>query len=148
MALCWALGGGCATTLHGMVQDHPLLLKTDEGKRFKLILDEESRPVKYLGGHLVELRGTAAFGVLRVAHWHVGSGLHGMPTFVGVLQRMGVQLGLQDMNSGSFVFVSRDDEATIEGAVGLPVLLEGYVVGPQRISVVSWRPLADTETSP
>jgi hypothetical protein len=54
-----------------------------------------------------------------------------------------VQVGLQDRNTGSFYFVDDVAASTLAPYVGLPVLVEGWVDGPQRINVQFYRVLAD-----
>jgi hypothetical protein len=59
-----------------------------------------------------------------------------------VLVGRGVQLGVQDRNSGAYYLVDEAAVQDLEPFIGKPVLLEGYVDGAHRIAVLYYRVLA------
>jgi hypothetical protein len=144
LAVCIG-SAACMVHLHGMVLQEggaPVLVESD-GSRWKLVLGPESRVIAALDGHDLDVTGRRLAG-RRVAvgdEWRVGDGRHGLPTWVGVLQLVGVQLGVQDRNSGAFYLVDRDAEETLRPFVGRTVLVEGYVEGAHVVKVVYYRVL-------
>lgn len=136
---------GCATHAIGIVApaDGDVLLTTVHGEDYRLVLDEDTRPLQYLDGHTAEVEGPASFGRLRVRDWSILEGLHGLPVWVGVLEWRQGALGLQDRNTGAFYYVDPDNEEVLDPFAGTPVLLEGYVEGAHRVRVVYFRVLAD-----
>jgi len=101
-----------------------------------------SEPLAALDGHEITVEGQRVFGALRVSDWQVVGGLHGMPVWVGQVQRMGAQIGVNDRNSGAFYWVDDAAAQTLDDHIGEVVLLEGYVDGPHRVRVMFWRPLS------
>ena len=127
---------GCATHAIGIVApaDDGVHLSTVHGEDYRLVLDDEARPLGYLDGHTAEVEGAASFGRLRVQEWSVLEGLHGLPVWVGVLQWRQGDLGLQDRNTGAFYYIDPDNQEVLEPFVGTPVLLEGYVEGDSVVA--------------
>jgi hypothetical protein len=144
MFALFALTFGCAVHVIGLVhpEDGTTVLETLEGERYVLAATGDARPLGYLNGHEAEIRGTRLLGAVRIRSWKVTDGLHGMPTWVGVLQTHGMMLGLQDQNSGAFYLVDPDAARELLPYVGLPVLIEGYVEGAHRVRVIYYRILA------
>lgn len=138
------VGPGCAWKGEGLVAHHGLgtTVTTPTGGRLKLVLGESDRALAHLDGHLVMLEGRRAFGSLRVTDWSVPEGTHGMAAWVGRLERRGVQLGLQDRNSGAYYLLDSASWPVLSGAVGQEVLVEGYVDGPHEVKVMFYRVLA------
>ncbi len=142
---------GCAAQTMGIV--HPaaprgVVLDTPQGERYRLGLPRDAHPMRWLDGHLVEVEGTRIFKHLRVEGWSVLEGRHGLPVWVGPIEVRGSQVGMQDRNSGSFVFLDERAVPVLSPHAGRVVLVEGYVEGAHRIRVVYFRILADTEESP
>jgi hypothetical protein len=140
----------CAIHVRGAVEQGDIgpLLTEPEGRVRRLVLDADSAPLAYLTGEGVELDGVARFGRLRVTDWRVTDGTHGLQVFVGPLERRGVEVALLDRNSGSTVLVDKGAADELASLHGLPVLIEGYVEGAQRVRVVYYRILAAQEPLP
>jgi len=149
--LCvWA---GCAFKSKGLVHpvDGQVYLDNLDGQRWKLKAGDENAAVMFLDGHLTEIEGLRSGRSVRVSDWRVLEGRHGMATWVGVVEGSGTALGLQDRNSGSFVWVDSETAQALQKWIGTTVLLEGYVEGPHRVRALYLRvlaPEASTEESP
>lgn len=118
-------------------------LQTIDGTTLRLVVGPDAAPLGHLDGHTVTVDGQRVFGAVRVTDWRVEEGLHGMPVWVGPVQRMGAQIGIEDRNSGAFYWVDDAAIRTLSAHVGQVVLVEGYVDGPHRVKVLYWRPLDD-----
>jgi len=148
MVVGLALGStGCVAHLVGLVEggDEALTLVTTEGRRIRLSAQGDAAPVAWLDGHLVEVEGVRVLGRLRITDWKVHEGLHGMTAWAGLLQANGVQLGLDDRNSGAYYLLDPDSTEALWPYRGKPVLVEGYVEGAHRVRVMYFRVLADEE---
>lgn len=137
------VSSGCAAHLTGLVDRSAdgLSLSTPEGRHYRLVAVGDAAPLVHLDGHIAEVEGRRVFRTVTVTDWSVPQGLHGMPAWVGTLERRGVQLGLSDRNSGTFWWLDPVAAETLAPYVGVPVLVEGYVEGAQRIVVVYYRVL-------
>ena len=137
---------GCATKSSGVVHTagSKVELHTALGESYRLSLNAESRPVEYLDDHLVEVSGRRLFGALHVRDFKVYEGLHGMEAWVGPILWVGVQLGIEDRNSG-VLYVLNDGAASLSRYAGQVVLLEGYVVAGHKVEVKYYRLLAEEE---
>ena len=142
--------GGCAVSLQGLVsEDGPgTRLQTVDGQVYRLVTVGEAAPVARLQDHFVRIQGTRVFRTVTVTDWSVPEGLHGMTAWVGELQGLGAQVGVQDRNSKSFYYLDPDAARTLGGHVGDVVLVEGYVYGPMRVEVVYYRVLGPGPVSP
>ncbi len=134
---------GCSAHIQGLVEKRPLgvWMQTSEGKNYQLLTDPSVSELAYLEGLIITVDGRRVFRKITVTDYTVREGLHGLQSWVGVLEKRGIQIGLQDRNSGSFFFVTRDSVSTLEPFVGKPVLLEGYVEGAHEVTVMYYRPL-------
>ena len=135
---------GCHAHLTGMVEapaDEALRLKTSEGRAYRLVLPGDAAPVAKLDGFFVEVEGQRMCRTIRVADWEITQGLHGMSVWVGKLEERGIQLGMDDRNSGAFYFLDESATKTLRPYVGRLIVLEGYVVGPHRVKVMYYLPL-------
>lgn len=136
---------GCAFHATGLARPTPggPTLEVIDGTTWRLVVGPDAAPLAALDGHTVTIDGQRVFGTVRVSDWRVDEGLHGMPVWVGPVQRMGAQIGVDDRNSGAFYWVDDAATRTLAAHVGEVVLLEGYVDGPHRVKVLYWRPLDD-----
>ncbi len=136
-------GTGCAVHVDGLVEADGARtwLRTAEGHRYRLVTTGEAAPMAALDGHLAHVDGRRVGRAVTVEDWTVTEGLHGMTAWVGRLQWMGAQLGLQDRNSGSFYTLERGAEDALGDHAEKVVLVEGYVVGPNRVKVLYYRVL-------
>lgn len=117
------------------------MLVSADGRRERLMLVGPATPVRELGGYLVVVDGRKVIGKIQVQQWRALEGPNGYAVWAGPVQRLGVQIGIQDLASGVLVWV---DDAAAEGMAahtGEIVAAEGWVDGPQRVQVVAWRPL-------
>ncbi|MEQ1503895.1 MAG: hypothetical protein ABMB14_16760 [Myxococcota bacterium] len=140
--MAWTLGGaGCLVHRVGWVEtaDGPVELISADGDRERLLLLPAASAVRQLDGHLVEIDGRKGLRRIQVAGWRVVEGPHALPVWVGPIQRLGVQIGVQDLSSGALVFVDAAAEDALGTHVGQLVAVEGYIDGPQRIQVQYWR---------
>jgi hypothetical protein len=144
-ALILALAG-CAWHGRGLVEPGAsgAHLTDIHGRRVLLVTDEASRPLQRLDGHLTEVWGRRFIGPVQVRDWRVLEGVHGLAVWVGPVVLQGVQVGLQDHNSGSFYFVDREAARVLGARPGETVLVEGHVDGPNRVKVLYYRWLEGT----
>jgi len=147
VVLATLLRSGCPTHALGIVEpaNPGTTLTTSTGMRYRLALGLDASPMKWLDGHMAEVSGPRVGKRIRVKEWKVVEGLHGLPVWVGELEARGVQIGLQDRNSGAYYLVDQEAANTLWPFLGEPVLLEGYVEGAHRVRVVYFRVLADHE---
>ncbi len=135
---------GCAVHLVGIVEPTAQgpVLETPRGEQHHLLLDAGSRPMAALDGHLVEVDGRKLPGGVRVEEWRIIEGPHGMTTWAGNVVAYGVQIGIEDRNSGALYFVDDLAARALQPHLGEIVAVEGYVDGPHRIQVLYWTLLA------
>jgi hypothetical protein len=112
------------------------------GQRYKLLLGDEGQPLRYLQGCVVDVEGPRIGRRLLVSDWDVIIAGDGSAPFVGRLRRQGSNLIVHDRNSGSILIVESDPALGLAEWIDLPVMIVGYIVGPHRIQVVSFRGLA------
>lgn len=142
LALLLPLLGACATTLRGLVEPGPpLAVRTLDGEAHRLRLGPRAEWLRHLDGHSVEVRGPRALGRITVREWQVLEGRNGLPVWIGVLERRGVQLAMWDHNSGAYYRLGPSAEVALGAHVGSPVLVEGYVDGAHLVEVVHYRVL-------
>lgn len=134
---------GCAVTMTGLVVERGagVALQEPDGHELRLVVTGESLPMRNLEGHLARVEGRRAFGTLTVTDWQVLEGLHGLQAWVGELRWHGAQLGVLDRNSGGFYLLDESANEALAPLVDGVVLVEGYVVGPNRVKVVAYRDL-------
>jgi hypothetical protein len=139
----WIGAAGCGVHRVGWVESAvgPTVLVGADGRREKLMLVGSAAPVRGLDGYLVVVDGRKAVGSIQVQRWRALEGPAGYPVWAGPVQRLGVQIGIQDYASGVLVFVDEASADAMADHVGEIVAAEGYVDGPQRVTVLSWRPL-------
>ncbi len=145
MALRWLLPllAGCAAHVRGFVvpTDSGTAITTLAGEEYTLVLSGQSAPLAHLDGHLTQVDGQRIGRSVRVAQWRVIEGLHGLPVWVGAVQRFGAQVGVQDLASQHVIWVDEAAARALAPHLGDVVLVEGWVDGPQRVRVAYWRPL-------
>lgn len=119
-------------------------LYVQDGRELRLVTGPESAGLMYLAGSTVEVWGRKVVGGVVVSDWKVASGPHGMTTWVGTLERRGIQLGMLDRNSGVFYFIERRSSVVLNDFVGSQVMIEGYVEGPHVVRVLDYKVLEKT----
>ncbi len=98
--------------------------------------------LRELGGCTVHVEATALGRRLRVGRWLVTDAGDGSQPYLGVLERTGHQLRLRDRQSGAVLVLEAPLDGPLAGLDGQPVLVAGFLVGPNRLQVVSHRALA------
>lgn len=117
-------------------------LRTYDGARVRLRLDDDSAPIAFLNGCVVEVEGPAAGGRVRVADWYVKDAGDGSGGFVGVLRSWGGRILLDDRNTKSTLILEDGLSEPLRPWIGQPVLVVGTVVGGNIVRPVAWRLLA------
>ena len=118
----------------------PQLLLSD-GEQTRLLLKGEALAVAGLQGCTVVVSGREGRSGLQVEEWSVQDAAFGSQPFVGRLRRAGEVLLLEDRTTGTTIRLDTSHTAGLEKAVGGIVLIEGLIVGPQVLRVMSWRGL-------
>ena len=146
VTLLWILASGCAAHRVGLLEtgEPPPVLQSIEGREEKLLLLGEAARLRALDGYLVEIHGTKGLGRIKVSHWRALEGPHGLPVWVGPVQVLGIQVGIQDTGSGMLVFVDNATAREMERYAGDWVAAEGYIDGPQRVKVLHWLALEES----
>lgn len=132
---------GCMQSVNGVVVDEEEKLRLYQGSGPVLTLyPGESNPeVAYLQDCTVELDGRMVGRRFLVDEWQVLAAADGSAPFVGVVIRDGDRLVLRDHNSGAvYVLAGHDELAAFEGR---PLLVIGFITGPQVVQVMGWRVL-------
>lgn len=140
-----SLNAGCKAHIVGLIQpdgDAVSLVEMD-GSRHRLALAGEAEMLRFLDGHLVTVDGSKRGKWVEVSDFSIEEGLHGMQIWVGELQSTGGRMGLHDKNSGAFYVIDKDGEDVFTDFAGEPVLIEGYVNGPNQIKVMFFRSLSE-----
>jgi len=133
----------CVHTVHGVLvpEEERLWLYRSEGRPLAVVTGEASRELEYLGDCTVQLEGRQLGRRLTVQDWTVLAAGDGSAPFIGVLRWDGSRLLMDDRFSGAtYVLEGHDDLRAFEGK---PVMIIGYVTGPQVVQVMGWRLLAD-----
>ena len=140
------LMGGCAVSARGVVRPDATgpSMVTLEGRTVSLRVGEgRTRLIEYLDGEEIAVEGRRFLGPIRVQEWTLKEGTHGLQAFVGTLEQRSRGVGVLDHGSQAFYTIDEGATDDLIGALGKPVLLEGYVEGAQAVRVVYYRVLAD-----
>lgn len=140
---------GCTLSAHktGLitVEDATVSLMEQSGQRCVLRVDAHGQELQYLDGCMVEVMGPRLGRQVFVRQWKVTDAGDGSQPFLGELHRMGMRWVLNDWSTQTTVILAGDRLAGIEQFAGQPILVVGFVAGPQEVTVVSWRVLSDAE---
>lgn len=117
------------------------VITTSVGDSYRLSLDADSDPLRFLDGHFTEVDGLRTGKRVRVEEWRIIEGVHGMPVFVGKLSRQPPLLGMDDHTTGSYIRLDEKASKTLEEHVGDVVLVEGYIEGANLVKVVYFKVL-------
>lgn len=142
---------GCAASLRGLVKvgvepgvgPPDVRLQTLEGRWWRLRLVEDGLALRALDGCTVQVEGRGIARSFLVSAWQVLDAGDGSAPFVGEVHRLGVNLLIDDKNSGMEIILDEAgfrDLALLEGRL---VMLRGYIIGPQTLRVVSYRVLIE-----
>ncbi len=141
---------GCAAAHKGMVEVEPASvgaadawLRTSEGRRYRLRLDEDSQAVRAMEGCIVDVEGKALGRSLLVRSWQVTDAGDGSAPYVGALRQHGSNLVIDDRNSGMPLVLDPGSATRLVPHVGKYLMISGYVVGAQTLHAVSFRILIE-----
>ncbi len=133
----------CVHSVHGVLvpEEGRLRLYRNEGHPLTVVTGESSQELLYLYDCTVQLEGRQLGRRLTVEEWRVLAAADGSAPFVGVLRWDGRRLLMDDRFSGAtYVLEGHEGLRTFEGK---PVMVIGYVTGPQVIQVMGWRLLTE-----
>ena len=123
-----------------------VLLVEEGGTKWNLSLSGEARAVENLLGCRVTLKGTAVGRKLQVVDWVVEDSGYGSQPHVGQLNRLGGAWRMNDRNSGALIELLAESLGGLSAHDGDLVLIDGLVVGPHLVQVVSYRVLIDFDS--
>ena len=136
---------GCAlhATRAGLVEPvkNTVFIRTYEGARIRLVLDEASAPIRYLDHVVVKVEGPRLGAGLVVEDWWVQDAGDGSGGFVGGLRNHGARQVIEDRYTRRTIVLADGTAPELRAVVGRPVLLLGHVVGGETIEVAAWRVL-------
>lgn len=118
-----------------------VLLHTPTGAVHPLRLGEDAALFSDLGGCGVVVEGPRLGRTVRVTSWTVTDAGDGSAPYIGVLDRQGMKWFVDDRQSGSLIELEAASLGGLEQHAGEVVLVAGYVAGPNRVNVVTWRVL-------
>jgi hypothetical protein len=133
----------CMQSVNGVVVDEEEKLRLYQGlgPPLTLVPGDDNPEVAYLQDCTVELEGRMLGRRFLVDEWQVLAAADGSAPFVGVVVRDGNRLMLHDHNSGAvYVLAGHDELSAFEGR---PLLVIGFITGPQVVQVMGWRVLDD-----
>ncbi len=123
-----------------VLEEHErILLVGPDGSVDRLNLTGESNALKHALGCRVELTGRKNFGRLSVQGWKIVDSGYGSEPFVGELHFTGSAWRIRDRNSGTWVELVPESMGTLVEFEGALVLVDGFVLGPNLVKVVSFR---------
>jgi hypothetical protein len=122
-----------------------VLLVEESGAKWKLSLTGDARAIDNLLGCRVTLKGTTVARKIQVHEWSVEDSGYGSQPHVGQLKRVGGAWRMLDRNSGALLELLGESLGGLVGHDGDLVLVDGLVVGPHLIQVVSYRILIDLD---
>ena len=120
------------------VQEKNIFLSTMEGEKYRMHAGTDQQYMQYLSGCILSAEGFSLWHHFYVDSWSIQDAGSGSAPFFGALERQGIQWMMRDHNSNSLIILDGIDEFIRPQAKRI-VLIGGYVVGPQRIKVVSAR---------
>ena len=125
------------------VSENHLALMERDGRTARLVTDEYGAELWHLGGCVIEVSGPRFGKRLYVRQWTVLDAGDGSQPFVGNLRRFGARWMLDDWSTGTTVILADGQLDGLGIHAGKPILVVGFVDGPQEINVISWRALYD-----
>ena len=120
-----------------------ILLVASSGKAAPLRLAGDSTALKEALGCRVQLEGPKLFGQISVQKWKIVDSGYGSEPFVGELFFSGSAWRIRDRNSQTWVELVVESMGSLTQHEGDLVLVDGFVLGPNLVKVVSFRVLRD-----
>ncbi len=152
LVLAGALAGGCGPkiVLQGVI-DAPApapgapptkaALIQPDGRRHPLALRDDAFWLRDLGGCSVQIEGREGIRRLHVERWVVTDAGDGSQPYLGTLERAGLQVILRDRQTQAAFILDPETVGELADHIGAPVLVVGFIAGPNRLRVMSWRAL-------
>ena len=116
-----------------------IYLVVNPTKKTKLMLSGEAEAVQNLLGCKVSVEGRMSVGSFRVERYEVIDAGYGTRPHVGELFQQGDALRMKDVNSGALLELVGDRAEGLAAFEGATILVNGVVVGPHRVQVMSYR---------
>ena len=123
------------------VQEKKIMLSTLEGKEYHIHAGPDQKYLLQLPGCILNASGITFFSQLYIETWSIQDAGSGSAPFLGKLERQGIQWMIKDHNTKGVLFLEALEDH-IQPEQGRIILIGGYVVGQQRIRVVSARYLS------
>ena len=120
------------------VQEKKVFLTTLSGAQYHVHAGSDQSYLKQLPGCIVRLSGVSILRHIYVDSWLIQDAGSGSAPFLGKLNREGVQWVIKDHNTKGLLILDNLEDK-IDPVPGQIILVGGYVVGPQRINVVTAR---------
>ena len=131
---------GCHTKIHDKglltLQGKKIKLSNIDGKTYHVHAGKDKVYLQQLQGCIVYVEGSRLWEHIFVDDWTIQDAGSGSAPFLGRLKREGIQWSILDHNSKSVVFFEGLTEF-IQPAEGDIVLIGGYIIGKQRVQVIS-----------
>ena len=140
--LIYATTSGCAFKEHDKglltVQQKKITLTSLEGMRYRIFAGHDQEYLLHLSGCILSVSGARILQNIFVQEWMVHDAGSGSAPFLGSLTREGIQWVVQDHNTKTMIYLENITEI-LPPEENRVIIVGGYVVGPQRIHVVSAR---------
>ena len=127
-----------------IVREDKIKLRNVEGKEYKLKAGTDQQYLRNLSGCIVSASGFSFFNEFYVDSWFIQDAGTGSAPYLGKLKRQGIQWTIHDHNTKGVIFLDSISKH-IRPSEGRIILVGGYVVGPNRIRVVSARYIDDED---
>lgn len=138
----FSLTFGCVTKLQDKglltLQKNKMILTNIDGQVYHIHSGKDKIYLTNLSGCILQIKGALLLNHLFVDDWMVYDAGSGSAPFIGPLKRIGIQWSISDHNTKGIVILE-GLENYISPQEGRVILLGGYVVGAQRLKVVSAR---------
>ncbi len=147
MLLAALLGCALHTSRAGLVEptDGSVRMRTYEGGVYRLHLDEDGAPLRYLQNVVVKVEGPRLGRGIWVRDWYVQDAGDGSGGYVGRLRVYGARLVVDDRNTKRTLVIADGTAPELRAHAGKVVLLLGHVVGTETIEVAAFRVLEASE---
>ena len=141
MAGCGAPGARSGLVL---LDQERIVLVENTGRSTRLRLTGEAAALREALGCRVEISGPAWGRSMTVNQWKIVDSGYGSEPFVGELFFSGSAWRVRDRNTGTWVELVVESMGRLREHEGDLVLVDGFVLGPNLVKVVSFRILRDT----
>ncbi len=112
-----------------------------QGHAVRLATGESADLFAHLGGCGAWVDGPRRGRTVVVRQWVVTDAGDGSAPYIGVLEHTGMRWSILDRQTGATLFLVEESLGGLDKFEGRPVLVAGYVIGPNTINVVTWRSL-------